>query len=108
MSRPQRREGVAERIYIRTTDQEKTQIEVLAGKAGLTISEYLRRAGLRRRIHSKIDDKAMGELARLGGLQKSCLKDLKGIPNSQEIRAKLNEVLNAVLGKIETIDGAGE
>lgn len=108
MSRPQRADGVTERIYIRTTDREKAEIEALAGKSGLTISEYLRRTGLRRRIHSKIDEKAMGELARLGGLQKACLKDLKEIPNSQEIRAKLNEVLNAILGKIAALDGAGE
>jgi Mobilization protein NikA len=108
MARPHRKEGVTERIYIRTTDHEKTEIEVLAGKAGLTISEYLRRAGLHRRIHSKIDDKALGELARCGGLQKLCLKELKEIPDSQDIRAKLNETLNAALRTIEAIAGAEE
>lgn len=108
MARPYRKEGVTERIYIRATDHEKTEIEVLAGKAGLTISEYLRRAGLHRRIHSKIDDKALGELARYGGLQKLCLKELKEIPDSQDIRAKLNETLNAALRTIEAIAGAEE
>jgi hypothetical protein len=68
MARPKRKEGIVERIHIRTTEQEKIELETLADKAGLTVSEYLRRAGLHRRIQSRIDEKAIGELARLGGL----------------------------------------
>lgn len=102
MARPrltQQRKG----YLIKLLPEEKEQIEVTAERAGLTTSEFLRRCALRRRIRSKINEKAMGELARLGGLQKVCLKGLKEIPNSQDIRGQLNSVLNAILSEIDRI-----
>lgn len=108
MSRPRRAEGVTTRIYIRTTDQEKAELKSSAERANLTISEYIRRAGLGRRIRSRVDEKAMGELGRLGRLVKLCLKDLRKIPEAQEIRMKLNGILEAIPKKIQALDKGEE
>jgi hypothetical protein len=49
-----------------------------------------------------MDQKAAGELARLGGLQKHLLTQIKGLPNEDDLRAGLNSTLlalhNAVRG----------
>ena len=78
MARPKRIEGATRRLFIRTTDREKAIIKTQAKKAGLTMSEYMRRISINKRIVSKMDQKALGELARLGGLQKHLLKQIKG------------------------------
>ena len=78
MARPKRTEGATLRLFIRTTDREKAIIKAQARKAGLTMSEYMRRTSLNKRIASKVDQKALGELARLGGLQKYLLMQDQG------------------------------
>jgi hypothetical protein len=103
MPRPPRAIGITSRLYIRLTTDEKTLIGSQANKAGLTLSEYIRRCGLHKRIRSRVSEKAMGELGRLGGLQKVCMKQLKDIPSSQDIRGQLNAVLSAILTEIERI-----
>jgi hypothetical protein len=66
------------------------------------MSEYIRRSALNKRILSTMDQKAAGELARLGGLQKHLLTQIKGLPNEDDLRAGLNSTLlalhNAVRG----------
>jgi hypothetical protein len=54
------------------------------------MSEYIRRTALNKRILSTMDQKAAGELARLGGLQKLLLTQIKGLPNEEELRKGLN------------------
>jgi hypothetical protein len=90
-------------FLIKLLAEEKQHIEVTADHAGLTASEFVRRCVMKRRIHPKINEKAMGELARLGGLQKLCMKGLKDMPHSQDLRAQLNAVLNAILVEIERV-----
>ncbi len=57
-------------LRIRYTPTEKLEIEKHATDAGLTISEYLRRRALGRRIMSIADEKIINELRRIGGLLK--------------------------------------
>ncbi len=62
--------GKGERIAIRCTENERMMIEAKAAQAGLSLSEYLRRAALGRRITVKTDVRLIGELRRLGGMLK--------------------------------------
>jgi len=106
MARPKRTEGVTLRLFIRTTDREKALIKAQARNAGLTMSEYMRRASLNKRIVSKVDQKALGELARLGGLQKYLLMQIKGLPDEEGLRRELNSTLSAVLSAVRTLSTA--
>jgi len=104
MARPKRTEGATRRLFIRTTDREKAIIRTQAKKAGLTMSEYMRRTSLNKRIVSKVDQKALGELARLGGLQKYLLMQIKGLPDEEGLRRELNSILSAVLSAVRTLN----
>jgi hypothetical protein len=103
MARPKRTEGATLRLFIRITDQEKAIIRTEAKKAGLGMSEFMRRTSLNKRIVSKMDQKALGELARLGGLQKYLLKQIKGLPNEEDLRAGLNSTLLAVINAVREL-----
>jgi len=104
MTRPKRTEGATRRLFIRITDQEKAVIRTEAKKAGLGMSEFVRRTSLNKRIVSKMDQKALGELARLGGLQKYLLKQIKGLPDEEGLRKGLNSTLSAVLSAVRTLN----
>jgi hypothetical protein len=104
MARPKRTEGATLRLFIRTTDREKAIIRTEAKKAGLTMSEYMRRTSLNKRIVSKVDQKALGELARLGGFQKYLLMKIKGLPDEEGLRRELNSTLSAVLSAVRTLN----
>ncbi len=104
MARPKRTEGATRRLFIRITDGEKAIIKDQAKRAGLTMSEYMRRTSLHERIVSKMDQKAIGELARLGGLQKLLLKQIKGLPDEEGLRKGLNATLSAVLSAVRTLN----
>ena len=67
------------------------------------MSEYIRRTALGKRILSTLDQKAAGELARLGGLQKYLLKQIKGLPNEEDLRAGLNSTLLAVINAVREL-----
>ena len=97
-------EGATRRLFIRITDGEKAIIKDQAKRAGLTMSEYMRRTSLNKRIISKMDQKALGELARLGGLQKHLLKQIKGLPDEEGLRKGLNSTLSAVLSAVKTLN----
>ena len=96
MARSTRAQGAALRIEIRITEEEKATIRDQANRASLTMSEYIRRTALNRRILSTMDQKAAGELARLGGLQKHLLSQIKGLPDEEGLRKGLNSTLLAV------------
>ena len=104
MARPKRTEGATRRLFIRITDQEKAVIRTEAKKAGLGMSEFVRRTSLNKRIVSKMDQNALGELARLGGLQKHLLKQIKGLPDEEGLRKGLNSMLSAVLSAVGTLN----
>jgi len=96
MARSTRAQGAALRIEIRITEEEKATIRDQANSASLTMSEYIRRTALGKRILSTMDQKAAGELARLGGLQKHLLTQIKGLPDEEDLRRGLNSTLLAV------------
>jgi hypothetical protein len=96
MRRPKQTEGTSLRIEIRITEEEKATIRDQANSASLTMSEYIRRTALNRRVLSTMDQKAAGELARLGGLQKHLLTQIKGLPDEEGLRKGLNSTLLAV------------
>jgi len=96
MARSTRAQGATLRIEVRITEEEKATIRDQANCASLTMSEYIRRSALNKRILSTMDQKAAGELARLGGLQKHLLTQIKGLPNEDDLRAGLNSTLLAV------------
>jgi hypothetical protein len=105
MRRPKRTEGTSLRIEIRITEEEKAILRDQANSASLTMSEYVRRSALGKRILSTMDQKAAGELARLGGLQKHLLTQIKGLPGEEDLRSGLNSTLLAVqnaLGVLKT------
>jgi hypothetical protein len=104
MARTKQNEVATRRIFIRITDAEKANIRDQAKIAGLTMSEYMRRTSLHKRIVSKMDQKALGELARLGGLQKYLLKQIKGPPDEEGLRKGLNSTLSAVLSAVRTLN----
>ena len=104
MARTKQNEVATRRIFIRITDAEKANIRDQAKIAGLTMSEYMRRTSLHKRIVSKMDQKALGELARLGGLQKHLLKQIKGLPDEEGLRKGLNSTLSAVLSAVRTLN----
>jgi len=64
---------------------------------------------LNKRIVSKMDQKVLGELARLGGLQKYLLMQIKGLPDEEGLRRELNSTLSVfitseVLNTIRSVD----
>ena len=96
MARSTRAQGATLRIEVRITEEEKAIIRDQANSASLTMSEYIRRTALNKRILSTMDQKAAGELARLGGLQKHLLSQIKGLPDEEGLRKGLNSTLLAV------------
>ena len=103
MAKPTRTKGTNLRIEVRITEEEKAILRDQANSASLTMSEYIRRTALNKRILSTMDQKAAGELARLGGLQKHLLTQIKGLPNEEELRKGLNSTLLAVHNAVRTL-----
>jgi len=103
MPRPKRAQGVTSEIHIRVTSNEKEILNTQAQKAGLTVSEYLRRCSLNKRIHSRVSDKAVARLSSLCGLQKHLLMQITGHPNESTLRSELNSVLEGITATLRAI-----
>src|ERR1035438_425932 len=103
MTRPKRALGVTSEIHIRLTSNEKDILHLQAEKAGLTLSEYLRRCSLNKRIHSRVSDKAIARLSSLCGLQKHLLMQITGLPQEGTLRSELNSVLAGITATLRTV-----
>ncbi len=103
MPRPKRAQGTTERIQIRITTGEKNTLLIQADKAGLTLSEYMRRCSLNKRIHSRVSDKAIARLSSLCGLQKHLLMQIKGHPYEAMLRSELNSVLAEITTTLRAV-----
>jgi hypothetical protein len=103
MPRPKRAHGVTSEIHIRVTSDEKDILHTQAQKAGLTVSEYLRRCSLNKRLHSRVSDKAVARLSSLCGLQKHLLMQITGLPHEGTLRSELNSVLAGITATLRTI-----
>jgi hypothetical protein len=94
------------------TDDERSRIEERAKVAGLSVSAYLRTAGLGHQIKSVLDHAAVVDLAkvngdqgRLGGLLKLWLVDRPGRgPSEIEIR-RLLERIGELQGRLADVVG---
>jgi hypothetical protein len=76
---------------------------IQADKAGLTLSEYVRRCSLNKRIQSHVSDKAIARLSSLCGLQKYLLMQIKGHPYEAALRNELNSVLAGITTTLRAV-----
>ena len=100
MARPKMESG-RKRYTVRLNAEELSKIADLADQAGLNTSEYIRRCALGKRLHSKVNVKAMAELSRLGGLQKLCIME------APENRPRLNAVITEIMLALKSLRESG-
>ena len=85
------KENLEARIDFRVTRGERQEIQEEAEASGLSVSEYVRRRALGRRVDSVTDVKMISELRRQGGLLK------KFIANRTECTARKRQSLLRIL-----------
>ena len=74
-------------IHIRVTPEEQQEIRENAELSGLSMSEYIRRRALSRRVPSRIETKMLSELRRQGGLLKYIFNESHGMYSEQTATA---------------------
>ena len=95
-------------IHIRVTPEEQEKIRENAEVSGLSMSEYIRRRALSRRVPSRIETKMLSELRRQGGLLKYVFTESHGMYSEKTATAldSLNSFIQglerAVLNDSET------
>lgn len=67
------------RIEFRVTKEEREEIKEQADASGLSVSEYVRRRALGRRVDSVTDVRMLSELRRQGGLLKKVFHESNGM-----------------------------
>ena len=102
MARPKQKEHRRGQL-IKLLSEEKEVIKRNAYIAGLTVSEYMRRCSLNKRLHSRIDDKAINRLSSLCGLMKHLLMQIVGHPHEDELRRELNGILARITEALRTV-----
>jgi len=105
MARPKLKEHRRGQL-IKLLSEEKQIIRRNAYMAGLTVSEYMRRCSLNKRLHSRIDDKAINRLSSLCGLMKHLLMQIVGHPHEDELRRELNAILASIQTTLRTVIGS--
>ncbi|MBR0074453.1 MAG: MobB mobilization protein [Synergistaceae bacterium] len=84
-------ENLEARIDFRVTREERQEIQEQAEASGLSVSEYVRRRALARRVDSVTDVKMISELRRQGGLLKKIYTE-SGEMYSKETSAALGRI----------------
>ena len=79
------------RIDIRVTKEEREEIQEYAEASGLSVSEYVRRRTLGRRVDSVTDVRMLSELRRQGGLLKKIFNESKGM-YSEKVAVALENI----------------
>ena len=92
-----REEFLSGRINLRVTQQELTDIQEQAEKSGLSLSEYVRRRVLGRRVNSRLEKKMLSELRRQGGLLKYIFNESHGM-YSEKTAAALDNINSFIKG----------
>lgn len=90
MPRPRRTEQMTSPFQVRLTPTERAELEAAAEAAGITLSEYIRRRALGRRVVARralTDIQTLNELRRLGGLVKHLA--LEEVGNPDDLRTAL-------------------
>lgn len=102
------------RVPVWMTEDERTEIARRAGVAGLSLSAYLRAAGMNHPIRSQYDYEAVralvavaGDLGRLGGLMKLWLGERRGegaavkdVNTALQEARKLQDTIRGMLGRV--------
>jgi hypothetical protein len=91
-------EALTVRVSVRVTPGEKERLEDDAGKAGLSVSELIRRRYFGRPIMASADATVVAELRRLGGLLKHVHNESNGAYSRQT-----SEALSALTRYIERL-----
>ncbi|EJH8054711.1 nikA protein [Salmonella enterica] len=83
---------------VRFSPDEDEVIRKKAEDAGLTVSAYIRSAALNKRVNSRIDDKLLKELMRLGRMQKHLFVEGKrtGDKEYASVLVAITELSNTV------------
>ena len=89
------------RINTRVTNQEREYIREQAEASGLSLSEYVRRRVLGRRVVSRTDKKMLSELRRQGGLLKHVFNESGGMYS--EKTATVLENMNMLIEDLERV-----
>lgn len=92
-----KRENLEGRIDIRVTREERQEIQEQAGVSGLSVSEYVRRRTLGRRVSSVMDVRILSELRRQGGLLKKIFNESNGM-YSDKIAVALENISKFIEG----------
>lgn len=74
-----KRENLEARLDVRVTKEERQEIQEQAEASGLSVSEYVRRRTLGRRVSSVMDVRMLSELRRQGGLLKKIFNESNGM-----------------------------
>ena len=90
-------------VTIRVTDKEKTRLTEQAEIAGLSLSEYMRRRFFGGRLAAHLDQDAIAELRRIGGLLKHNFETLRQAKAPPEIFEKQEEALGKLIWAIQKI-----
>ena len=89
------------RINTRVTHEEREYIREQAEASGLSLSEYVRRRVLGRRVVSRTDKKMLSELRRQGGLLKHVFNESGGMYS--EKTAIVLENMNMLIEDLERV-----
>lgn len=74
-----KRENLEARLDVRVTKEERQEIQEQAEAFGLSVSEYVRRRTLGRRVDSVVEVRMLSELRRQGGLLKKVFNESNGV-----------------------------
>lgn len=74
-----KRENLEARLDVRVTKEERQEIQEQAKASGLSVSEYVRRRTLGRRVDSVVEVRMLSELRRQGGLLKKVFNESNGV-----------------------------
>ena len=93
------KENLDSRIDFRVTREERQEIQEEAEASGLSVSEYVRRRALGRRVDSVMDVKMISELRRQGGLLKKIYSESGGMYSEKTAVALAN--INRFIERLE-------
>lgn len=97
----------ATRLEVRLTADEKDQIAGYAGECQLTVSHFVRRRALGRRIVPRTDYKMLAELRRQGGNLRDLLTRVDGIQEralALSMVAAIREIIAVVDKAVDFVD----
>lgn len=92
-------------LKLRCLPEEANLIKEKAIDSGVSISELLRCAALRRKTRSTIDSQIINELRRLGGLQKHLFTEGGGHQTGGKFSTEYLEILAEIKNAILRIEG---